>query len=165
VNGTFKPIYRVSFARPCSTRQPFSAPGKQIVGDFGGVISSRRCCPLPRNEAMVVFPPVCRSASHPDFPLAPVAYPVLARSRLGYSPNWGFDAAYHTTSCKYRRYTNQFRGKNTGGLPASRPPAPLPSTCSPVTLAAFPDLDSGVRHFLGGPENSGFHDCSNPYKD
>ena len=52
-----------------------------------------------------------------------MAYPLLARSRLGCSPNLSFDRAYHTTSCKSRRNTNRCHEKKLRGLPASSPAA------------------------------------------
>lgn len=53
-----------------------------------------------------------------------VAYPPLEKSRLGCSPNGGLNAAYHTTSCRYRENTNQCLDKKSG-----RPPIPAPARC------------------------------------
>lgn len=80
---------------------------------------------FPENGCLAIFPPGGAPLPKLDWPSLGVAYPLLAKSRLGCSPNLGWYAAYHTTTCKSRRNTNQCLDEKSRGLPASRPAAPF----------------------------------------
>jgi len=72
------------------------------------VIGLRRLSALPGWGSLAVLPPACATDPNPNRPFIRVGYSLRAVSRLGYSPNFPFDAAYHTTSCKSGGTTNLF---------------------------------------------------------
>lgn len=94
-----------------------------------------------------------------------VAYPLLAHSRLGCSPEFAFHAAYHTTSCKFRSKTNQCPDKKSGGHPAFRPAVPLPRPSSPAPAAPAPVREGVAPRSWGISYDHGFPNRSIPEKD
>jgi hypothetical protein len=94
-----------------------------------------------------------------------VAYPLRTHSRLGCSPKFAFLAAYHTTSCEFRRNTNQCPDKKSGGLTASRSPLPLDLSCSPSSAAVSPGREAVATRSPGSSYSYGFPNRSNQEKD
>jgi hypothetical protein len=98
-------------------------------------------------------------------PFIAVAYPPPAHSRLGCSPKCGLNAAYHTTSCRYRSNTNQCLDKKSGGRPGFRPTVPLNLSCSPVSAALPPVPETAARRWPGVSCNHNFPQRSIQEKD
>src|SRR5208283_5066469 len=105
--GTLEVISQSDISRSFFARPAFLPPAPPNQGGFRGAMGGNRSCVLPGNGSPAIFPSGGAPQPNPDWPFIPVAYSLLAHSRLGYSPNLGFDAAYHTTFRKFRGYTNQ----------------------------------------------------------
>jgi hypothetical protein len=125
VNGTQRVIRQRHIPQTSYIRPALPPPARPPAWGFRGAMGLNRTCTFPGDGSPAVFPAGGAPQPNPDWPFIPVAYSLLARSRLGYSPNLGLHAAYHTTFCKFRGYTNQCLDKKSRRLPASRPPAPF----------------------------------------
>ena len=122
MNGTWEVIRQGRSPQSPSTRPAFTlSPGPKLRGFRGGVCRTR---PFPGNGSLTISPPARAPQSHPDWPFLPVAYRFPAISRLGFSPNWDLDSAYHTTFYKSQGSTNKSFSKKTRGFPALFPAAP-----------------------------------------
>jgi hypothetical protein len=132
---------------------PVSA-GPKLRGSHGAMGFSR-------TRAMAGIGPhagsLCAPQPRRDGPFIGVAYSLFAHSRLGCSPKIGFNAAYHTTSCRFRSNTNLGLDKKSRGLPASRPAVPQTPACSPVSAGPSPVREavaprcSGISYAHGFP--------------
>jgi hypothetical protein len=105
VNGTREISHQGHIRRSPSTRIALVlSAGPSLWGSRGALC---RTCALPGNAFPNIFPLRYAPHSNLDWPSLPVAYCVLAISRLGCSPNLGFNTAYHTTFYKSQGSTNQ----------------------------------------------------------
>ena len=153
-----------------STRLNFPGPAwpvsaGAILRDSRGARGVSPTRAFPGIGSLAVFPPGGIPPLHRPGPFIAVAYPLLAHSRLGCSPECGLNAAYHTTSCAYRSNTNQRPGKKSGGFPAFRPSLPLSLFCSPVSAAPSPALETVAPRCPGIPYAHTFRQYSIQEKD
>lgn len=123
MNGTLGIINHIAVPRSHSPRPAWlSSEGPHLPGSRGAMGGGRTRA-FAEKGSRVILPPGGAPPPPLDGPSIIVAYPLLANSRLGCSPNLGWYALYHTTSCQSRRNTNQGLDKKSGGLPASPPAA------------------------------------------
>ena len=126
MDDTLMVSYRWHLFRSSSTR-PVSALAARVPrwGCLGGPSWD---CRLPDNAFFAIALPGSsfRPLQQRAFPA--VAYSSGIQSRLGYSPNGVFDAAYHTTTGKSRSKTNNSPGQKI------RTFSPLPVLPAPLRL-------------------------------
>ncbi len=89
-----------------------------VVTCSRGAGTLRRIWALGRNASREISRPGGAPAPSLRRPSMAMAYSLRAHSRLECSPKFHSVAAYHTTSCKFRRNTNRCRDKKSPGLPA-----------------------------------------------
>ena len=108
------------------------------------------------------FPPDGTAPPPADGSSLPVAYSLLASSRLGYSPKMAYHRAYHTTFRKRGSNTNFCFRQKICGLTSRGPAAPLDPTRSPVAAAHSPAGEAAANCPLGIPHHHCFHHLLNP---
>ena len=148
--GTLEVAAQFHLPRPLIARPPCALPVGSSFWRSRGARGRNRTGALPGDVPLEMFRFGCGPKSHLHWPSLPVAYCLLALSRLGYSPNLGFNTAYHTTSFISQVNTNQFLDKKSGGLPTSRQATPLNLPCSPVAGRPSP---SGRQPHTGAQES------------
>jgi len=108
-----------------STCPALPPPAPSLGSGLCGMRRSPRVCPLPGGPSPAISVLPRAPAPRPDWPFISVAYCFKAHSRLGFSANFNCNAAYHTTFCKFRGYTNRCPDKKSGrpAVCSPRPPA------------------------------------------
>ncbi len=118
--GTQEAIRQGRYPRSPSTRPARPVPGGPYLWDSRWAMDFSRTRTFPGNGSSAFPSPGDPPQPNLDYPFLPVAYCLLAHSRLGYSPKVGLDAAYHTTSCKSRSNTNVMCGQKIKRSPPFR---------------------------------------------
>ena len=138
MDDTLKARYRGHLLRSSSNR-PASGPtiGIPRPGCPGGAVLYRRIA-VNGFLAIALGGAAYRPLQGCAFPA--VAYSSGIQSRLGYSPNGGFDAAYHTTTGKSRSKTNN--GLDKKSRPFRCPPL-LPAPLRLTRRRRIPETDTG----------------------
>jgi hypothetical protein len=78
---------------------------------------------LLESASLAILPPAGAPPPYLGWPFVCVAYFLLAHSRLGFSPNLGYDTAYHTTNCIFPGNTKRCLDKNFCAPPPRFPSA------------------------------------------
>ena len=145
MNGTWKAIspnrlIRLSPARPDMVL--FAGP------ILRGSRKQLRCSHLfPGSETITIRSPGCAAPCHLDWKSLPVAYSVLAHSRLGYSPIVVSELAHHSTPFNSGGNTKRCQEKKSARIvfsgfaprlnqlssPASAPPSAMGGARIPLT--------------------------------
>jgi hypothetical protein len=123
VDDTREIINHIAVPRSHPPRPPWLLSEELHLPGSRGAMGWGRTRAFAQKGSRAILPPGGAPPPPVDGPSIIVAYPLLANSRLGCSPNLGWYALYHTTSCQSRRNTNQGLDKKSGGLPASPPAA------------------------------------------
>lgn len=150
------------------------SPSPNLRGSRGAMrLSPTRA--FPGSASRAVSPPGGAPQPNLNRPSIGVAYPLLAHSRLGFSPNLGLDTAYHTTSCGFRRKTKRCPEKKSekeikwasrfpsggGGWPGLR----LHLSRSPAGTGRTPSWGAATPHGPGTPYPCGSYSRSIPKKE
>ena len=95
------------------------------------------------------FPRTALPRPFADGSSLPVAYSLLASSRLGYSPKMAYHRAYHTTFRKRGSNTNYCFRQKICGLTSRGPAASLDPSRSPVAAAHSPAGEAAANCRFG----------------
>jgi len=127
-----------------------AAPAPSAGPRFQGSPGVRnRTCALAETGFLAFFTPGRAVPPLPDWSFAPVAYSLIASSRLGFSPKMAYHRAYHITIRKRESNTNYCYRQKICGLTARGPAGSPDPIRSPVGAALCPAEEAAANCRFG----------------
>ena len=160
VHDTLQATEAKRISQLSATRPALAPSARHHLGS--SPVAWNRTCALAEMGFRAFFPPDGTAPPPADGSSLPVAYSLLASSRLGYSPKMAYHRAYHTTFRKRGSNTNFCFRQKICGLTSRGPAAPLDPTRSPVAAAHSPAGEAAANCPLGIPHHHCFHHLLNP---